>query len=531
MATGSALFKLVKTLTRSEKKAFTQDNDLQKSDKIYTEILNTLNKVASFNKNKVRREIKTILNQKEKNYSELFNVLNKLKAYNQQKVLNLLGNNMTPKDLRALEVYLYKKIISSLKKFHAKKSIDIQINDLILEAKVLYDKGFYDLAINIFTKAENLALKYNKRSILLEIAPFKAESFFQVKKANTLDSIKDVYITAKEVILTLEEEFFYRHENVKLVATHRTSTLDPTNLDEIKKNYQEIKSRGFPATGSFYSQYYYHSILAISEHLQKNHTKAAEHQMQVLLIWKQSPDILKKNLPQYITQLANNINYLICAEKYSDALFLIDEMEKLPLSHSNEQGELYQNLYFYKQSIYLNQQDYTSSKKLIPFIKECLRKHKKKISTSRKLSLSYNIALTYWLLNEHKEALTQLEKLISEYNSNENRPEIIKAAHLLQLATFYLDEEFLKLEDKIFFIKKNFISKKQSNYDVATTFEEILVYYFRQLKKTKPYPKKDRQIIMKSFKEALEKLQLSCQKKLGHAEYLTWINNALNNKQ
>jgi tetratricopeptide (TPR) repeat protein len=477
MATGEALFSLIQTLSKGEKSSFTRNNKPQKKDN---------------------------------NYNEVFIVLSKIGEYDKEEILARLQGTMTKKKLQDAETYLYKKIIATLKASYSQSSIDIQLHDLILEAQILYRKGLNELAIKIFAKAEKKAKEHHKNALLLEIAPQKAAAIVALNKINVQEDIDLTYEMAHNAVINLKQEMYYRHENIKLVTGFRTK---PNDTEYAIECYQKIQKNGFPTEGTFFSKYYYYNILALSSRLQKNYENAIKYQAKAVDIWDEHFNIIKKNIAAYITQLANQINYLICAKKYDEAEVVIKKMEDLEASNLDEKGEQFQNVYFQKQRLYLNQKNYTASKNLVKEIKEGLTLYAEKINISRELTFLYTIGLTFWLMRDYVEALTWFEKIPNSNRFNEHRPDVVRVVHLLQLAIFYeinSGNVVELIDNKLRSVKRKEISP----------FEEILIQFFRELNDCLRSSKKE-QVIFTNFKIALN--QLEGQQITGYEAYCDWV--------
>ena len=484
MATGEALFSLIKTLSKGEKSSFTRNNKPQKKDN---------------------------------NYNEVFVILSKIGEYDREEILARLQGTMTKKKLQDAETYLYRKLIATLKASYSKDSIDIQLHDLILEAQILYRKGLNKLAIKTFLKAERKAKEHHKNALLLEIIPQKAAAIVALNKKNVEQDVNLTYKTAHNAVNTLKKEMEYRHENIKLVTGFRTR---PNDAEYATSSYKKTQQKGFPTNGSFFSQYYHYNILALSSHLQRNYMNAIKYQTAAIAIWDKHASIRSKNLSAYITQLANQINYLICAQKYNEAEVIVNKMKNLKPSNLDEKGEQFQNVYFQKQRLYLNQKNYTASKELVKDIEEGLNLYAKKINISRELSFLYNIGLTFWLMRDYHKALTWFKKIPNSNRFNEHKPDVVRVVHLLQLAIFYEinTKNVVELIDN----KLRALKRKE-----MSPFEKVLIRFFYELNDCLRSSKEEQAIFL-NFQTDLNKLKGP--HITGYEAYCDWVDYRCKNK-
>lgn len=502
MATGKALFDLIKTLSPSEKGNFTRNNKLPKKNE---------------------------KDGKNTYYKEAFDIIGVLRDYNKKEILVRLNEKIkeeeiTKKKLQDAETYLYQKLITTLKTSYAKKSISIQLQDLILEAQILDERGLHLKAISIFKKAENLALKYHKNTFLLEILPQKAAAIVALEKKDITEQIDAVYQMAHVAVNNLKEEMTYRYENIKLTTIFRTKNeqkkSDQLISNEIIDIYTKTERKDFPIHGSFFSKYYYYNILALSAHLQKKSQLAIEHQKKAIEIWNQHIHIIEKNASSYMPQLANLINYHICAKEFVEAEAIIEKLEtvKIPQKNTDAKGEQFQNVYFYRQMLYLNQKKYPAALELIQAVEVGLKQYENKINESRKIAFFYNIGLIYWLNNDFDKALRWLQKISRSTRFNEHRPKLVRSARLLQLAIFYELESSKVVEN----LSRNI---KQDKKNSISIFENILLEFFDQLSKSVRSSVEEKAIFANFQKglKALEYKDIRC-----YDAYCHWVEGHLN---
>src|SRR5882757_980627 len=124
------LFQLIKSLEKSEKRNF----------KLYI-------KRSSGNE-----DLKII---------ELFDALDKLKEYDEAVLLKKLPSIKKPQ-LANIKVHLYKQLLASLRLIKSMDSIDMQLNEQLDYARILYNKGLYMQSLKILEKLSEIAKEHYK---------------------------------------------------------------------------------------------------------------------------------------------------------------------------------------------------------------------------------------------------------------------------------------------------------------------------------------------------------------------------------
>lgn len=131
-----ALFTLIKSLSRSEKRQF----------KVYVNRLQ-INSDAKF--------------------LSLFDILDKLDEYDEQVILK---KKITTKiQLSNLKAHLYKQILTSLRMSPSQQNERMQIREQFDFATILYQKGLHKQSLKILDKAKKQALQIDEKTIAYEI--------------------------------------------------------------------------------------------------------------------------------------------------------------------------------------------------------------------------------------------------------------------------------------------------------------------------------------------------------------------------
>lgn len=131
-----ALFTLIKSLSRSEKRQF----------KVYA------------NRLQINSEAK---------FLSLFDILDKSDDYNEDLILK--KKITTKQQLSNLKAHLYKQILTSLRMSPSQQNDRMQIREQFDFATILYQKGLYKQSLKILDKAKKQALEIDEKTIAYEI--------------------------------------------------------------------------------------------------------------------------------------------------------------------------------------------------------------------------------------------------------------------------------------------------------------------------------------------------------------------------
>ncbi len=99
---------------------------------------------------------------------QLFDAIDKLEEYDEKQLLKKLKNIEKPQ-LANLKAHLYKQILGSLRLLKINENIDIQLNEQLDYARILYNKGLKIQALKITEKAKQIARTNHKFSFLIQV--------------------------------------------------------------------------------------------------------------------------------------------------------------------------------------------------------------------------------------------------------------------------------------------------------------------------------------------------------------------------
>ena len=130
-------------------------------------------------------------------FFSLFKFLEKLKVYDEK---TIIGSGIVSKQqLSNLKAHLYKQILISLRLNPAHKNIRIQIREQLDFATVLYQKGLYKQSLKLLEKAKNLALDSEEKNIAYEIVELEKVIETQYITRSLSNRANQLSIQAKEL--------------------------------------------------------------------------------------------------------------------------------------------------------------------------------------------------------------------------------------------------------------------------------------------------------------------------------------------
>src|SRR6266498_2246734 len=450
------LFQLVKSLETSEKRLF----------KLYVKRLSG------------NGELKTLV---------LFDALDKMNEYDETFLLKK-HKSIKKQQLSNMKAYLYKQILASLRQAKDDTNIDIQLNEQMGYARILYNKGLYMQALKVLDKIKQLARANYQVTFQLQALIFE-------KKIEALHITRSMENRAEELSHEVE------NVNTHLTVLNKLSNLslqlyswyikmgharDEKDVSAVKMFFAANLPEHDLRKMSFYERMY----------LYQSYCRYAQKWVN---LFEHEPSMKKIETVQYIKGMHNLLSAhfsLNNFEKFDEAL---KEFEKFEVSYHgtmNINARIQTFVYLYTEKInkHFLEGTFTEGLELVPCIEKRLEEYSLNLDRHRVLIFYYKIACLYFGSGNNEKAIEYLNKIINW--KVDLRTDLQCYARLLHLIAHYELGNYALLE---YLIKSVYrFMAKMKNLSVVE--EEI----FRFLRKSFSLaPDK----IIPAFKLLKEKLQ------------------------
>jgi tetratricopeptide (TPR) repeat protein len=202
----------------------------------------------------------------------------------------------------------------------------------------------------------------------------------------------------------------------------------------------------------------------------------------------------------------------------------LNEMKELPVSSFNEEGEVFQNIYFQEHLFYINHGEFEKAEALVPIIEEGLVKYEAKINKARRLAFQFNIMIMFFIMHRFKDALKWTEPLLDD-NSEIKQEQKFVTTLLLPIIHFELGH--VDLVDSFTRSAYRLLQKKKRLHD----FEKLVVKYLTDMPLSSD--KMEFRTKLKAFSDHLDSLLNDPNVKitLGMEEMSLWAKSHLLNKK
>lgn len=404
------LFQLIKTLEKAEKRNF----------KLYI-------KRSSGNE-----DLKII---------ELFDALDKLNEYDETVLLKRLSSIRKPQ-LSNTKVHLYKQLLASLRILKSTDSIDMQLNEQLDHARILYNKGLYLQSLKILEKLKETARQHNKYNFLMQVISWE-------KKIETLHitrsmqdrgeqlSMEAVEVNTRVDMVAKLSNLALRLYSWYIKNGHARNEKDETLVINFLK--ENLPEKAHEQTG-FYERLYLYQSYCWYAFIRQDFLMYYRYAQKWIDIFHEMPVMIRVETGYYIKGMHNLLNADFDLKNF--AKFELDlqhfiKFSKTPQANQHDNHRI--QTFVYISSAKINQHfmlgSFAEGLKEVPLIEEKLKEYALYLDSHRLLVFNYKIASLYFGSGNFDISIDYLQKIIN--GSEGMRNDLQCYARLMHLMAHY----------------------------------------------------------------------------------------------
>lgn len=486
-----ALFTLIKSLTKSEKRQFN----------LY---------------------VGRLEGNAEAKFYTLFKVLNKQKTYNEKAIIE--SGIVSKTQLSNLKANLYKQILISLRLNPVHKNIRIQIREQLDFATVLYQKGLYSQSLRILAKAKTLALESEEKNMAFEIVELEKliESQHITRSIDT--RVDELTIEAKN--LSQQNVITSKLSNLSLqlygVLLKTGYVRNETELENITAYFENrmpkynFKTLGFREKLWLYKAHLWKSFLT------HDFLSSYKYAQKCVELFKAHPEQISIHPVFYLKSKHYLFEALFFIKKHQTfnrelELFKQEIDQEILPKNSNTELLMYQYLYINQLNYHFLEGTFADGEYLVEQINTYIESNHSRLDQHHIIVLYYKIACLYFGMGKNKPCIHYLNQVI-QVSSVGVAEDLQCFARLLNVIAHYecgLDHDFEKqLKDTYKFLLKmenlqevqkeiiGFIKSLSDVYPHQLKFEFRKIY--NKLKKLEHHPFEKRAFLYLDFLSWLE---------------------------
>lgn len=411
------LFKLIKTLTKGEKRAF---------------------------------RIKANYGKNAKKYLAIFNIMDSQEEYDEHAIKSKFSNENWIKRFNAAKEYLYKTLLEELSIYNQTHDPQFELSELLIRIRVLQSKGFYSEAYKLIEKAKILGNSLSNHLRMLEIINLESLNHPGGVNPNKSAEIRDYQ---RHIFKLLENESLYDALYKRSFVISTRSGYQGFNKEEARE-YDELltsdvlsnldNAKTFKAKRQHINIHYFYSLG------NGNYNEMHKWILEAKNLFESNPLCIKHQPVNYATTLLNLNNSYIKRRGLDEAKKAIQTLRTF---YPNDKLKRHERLTYIIEYASLHHEimllvafgEFNAGIEKVDNLNYFFKKHKVETSQAVFVRHYYLLAKNYFGVNDFKGCKSALDQII-ENSKNQARKDIQKLARILLLMVYYEQNKMDLLE-------------------------------------------------------------------------------------
>ncbi|MDX2002136.1 MAG: hypothetical protein SFW35_06880 [Chitinophagales bacterium] len=496
MSNKSQLYELIKSLNRSEKGYF---------KKVYSQ---------------------NVLGKKNQ-YIELFDAIDAQEVYDGDALMKQFNDKKIFEQLSVAKNYLYKIILKSLRSYYSQSSIDIELNEVLVNIEILYNKRLIEACKKEIQKAEELIEKYEIPQKFSEIARW--QKLLMNQRSNSTDlgpSRRELYEKEKMYTEMLDNLTEYSYLSFQLYSTYTKMGM-ARHTDMLQLSDQIVSHpllQDDSLAKSTRAKSFFYNIRAKYSEIRNDFESTHKYNKLFVELLENKPGYTKYNLLGYVPGLYNLILSSVRLRQRDDVLYALEKLKAVPKNFEVPKeyeltiklmalnGELFFHLNFgqFEEAV-------QAAKEAIGVLNEDTGKQVPQLY----IEIYYFIAYAYFGNGMNDKALVWLNRIINN-GSYFPREDMLCYARILNLLCHYElgNERFVEYNLKSTY---RFLSKMKKVYKFETV---ILSFIKLQLKTSSRVLVKERLLTLRKELIAISQDPFE-HNAFEHFDFVAWIDSKI----
>lgn len=469
--TKKLVVELIKSLNKSEKRYF----------KINASVIKTNNKLIT-----------------------LFDLIDAKRHYTDTEIISLLSLK-TKGNLSVLENRLNNLILTHLKNYHSNNSQSIELNNIIIQIEILYNKRLFKNCQKLILKGKKIAKHTDNHLALLSI--LKWESFIEKEEGKYLYQSQEKLKLILEYESTVISDYINltqaKFHTFNLLLLSKNRAIAQLNKELI--NYDKIVKSGkfiIQKRDSFDIKIYKLNFLAMYNMSKGDYKTCLTHYHKLVAVIEKSDrkNILTSN--EYFLALNNQLLMLVLNKELIGYEKTLDKIYTQFSSIDAYQSLLFNITQCYELGVYCEVANIEKGIKILPLIISNLNTYKNDTNDISKLLFYLNIGIINYFAANFSESISWFNRFLNDFSIKKSKvnSNIYYYAHIINLVVHFDAKNY----DAINYLHRESVNNLKkiralNNFD-STILEFIKTY------SENPQTKYQQKVIFKALQKKLKEI-------------------------
>ncbi|GAB3899815.1 hypothetical protein GCM10028803_21590 [Larkinella knui] len=362
-------------------------------------------------------KLSTSIQGGEKDYLTLFNCLDRHLQFTKE-LSRDLHENFTTSALETARKYLYKTLMRSLRQFGADKIVEDQLQALLSDSRILFDRGLIEASLEQLDKAKTIALKYEKFIYYIlasrqEIQYIISQQFVGWDEAKLVEKQEKISELLRHELVIQHHASLYEIVSMRYwktgIVRSRQETLRLNDL--LLEEHQVLSSQNIESFESKQLHLQFQSAYFLM-------TDSPQDSLQMLYELDslfQSHSHLWADKPLYYMHVVNNaLQTMRVTQQYEKMDYFLGQM--LSISTTSDTLKLTTQCQVIENQLHVavNTGNYQQASQLISHNQDLIEKDLYRLPLQIQVQLKLSIARVYYHLGNYSEALRIINQILNQ---------------------------------------------------------------------------------------------------------------------
>ena len=443
------LFRLVKTMTGSEKRYF----------KIFAS-----------------------MHGRNKKYLLLFDAIDRQERYDERALKEEFRDQKFIRQLGVAKGYLYNLVLKSLRLYRNSSGVGERLRTMQSNIEVLHERGLADQALKIVDRAKRIAEHHEAFGTMISLLDWERALRPQFKESlEEIERSENLTKRAIEQMQNFVEYSFLLYKVSHVILPDHLRSSD--SLESMESLMQNPLLTGPEQARTRRAEFYFHWVYSVYHYGQNEFVRALHHTRAMVSLLEEDEDRLGEQMELYVLSLGNSLTLLRQADMYDEfwetvakIRELIDRTGSAPgLKSRRISAHLFSTVFLYLSALYISQASYDKCIELAKETEPGLENYGELVAPSFLNKFNYNVAFAYFALGKYREAVEYTNRILLEPEPYEGS-QTCYSARLLRLVLHYELGNIQLLESLVVSTYRYLISR-ESIYEL----EKTVIEFFRKL--------------------------------------------------
>jgi len=458
---------------------------------------------------------------------QLFDAIDKLTEYDEALLLKKLPTIGKPQ-LANLKAHLYKQILASLRLLKSSEITELQLNEQLDYARILYNKGLKLQSLKILERVKEMAKAHGKFNFLAQVYSLE-------KKIETLHitrSMQDKAIALSNESLEVSSRISIvtklSNLALKLYSWYIQNGHARNEEDEIgvKRFFKQNLPSFDDVKMEFYENIYLYQSYVWYAFIRQDFLMYYKYSKKWVDLFVADTSMISIEIGHYIKGMHNLLNAHFDLRNYAAFAKTLAEFEafsKTDIANKYDNFRIHTSVYIYSAKInqHLMQGSFADALQLVPQLIQDIKHYELLIDQHRILVFNYKIGLLYFGNGDYATSIDYFQKIINDHV--DLRTDLQCYARLVHLMAHY---ELGNTEIQEYLIKSvyRFMAKMKN----LTVIEEEMFKFLRRSFSISPKKMKPE---FEAFLATIKKYEKSRHetRAFAYLDIISWVESKVHN--